>query len=89
MRRQPPQESTDTSQKTDHDQVVWWYDHTQRQGGIRRFSGHVNHVGGAEGERLRAELAAVIRDLLAWAAEHSRTAEHPSRIESTEDGEAA
>ena len=89
MRRRPWKENTDNVLKTDHDQGGWWYDHTQQQGGARRFSGHVNHVGGAEGERLRAELATVIRDLLEWAAEHSHTAEQPSRVESTEDGEAA
>jgi hypothetical protein len=31
----------------------------------------VTRIGGAEGERLRGELAAVIRDLLEWAAQQS------------------
>ena len=83
MRRRPRQENTDNVQKTGHDQGIWWYDQAKLDGGSRRFAGHVNHVGGAEGERLRAELAAVIRDLLAWAAEQR------SRDESIEDGEAA
>ncbi|MGW4211715.1 hypothetical protein ACWEIJ_27240 [Lentzea sp. NPDC004789] len=40
------------------------------------FSGHVRYVSGAEGDRLRGELAAVIRDLLDWAAtQHAEQAD--------------
>lgn len=45
------------------------------------FSGHVRYVSGAEGDRLRGELAAVIRDLLDWAATR--------RAEQADDQEAA
>jgi len=45
------------------------------------FSGHVRYVSGAEGDRLRGELAAVIRDLLDWAA--------TQRAEQADDQEAA
>lgn len=33
------------------------------------YSGQVQRVGGSEGRRLQAELAAVVRELLVWAAE--------------------
>jgi hypothetical protein len=36
------------------------------------FTGQVEYVGGAEGDRMRAQLADVIRDLLEWAANQSR-----------------
>lgn len=36
------------------------------------FTGQVEYVGGAEGERMRTQLAAVLRDLLEWAAEQGR-----------------
>lgn len=45
------------------------------------FSGHVRYVSGAEGDRLRGELAAVIRDLLDWAA--------TQRADQADDQEAA
>jgi hypothetical protein len=45
------------------------------------FSGHVRYVSGTEGDRLRGELAAVIRDLLDWAA--------TQRAEQADDQEAA
>ncbi|HEX5401751.1 MAG TPA: hypothetical protein VFX16_05560 [Pseudonocardiaceae bacterium] len=64
------------------DQPVWWYDQERKHGGDRRFSGHINHVYGAEAERLRGQLADVISELLDWAARQSHN-------ESTEDGEAA
>ncbi|MDX8036567.1 hypothetical protein SK803_40775 [Lentzea sp. BCCO 10_0856] len=44
-------------------------------------SGHVRYVSGAEGDRLRGELAAVIRDLLDWAS--------TQRVEQADDQEAA
>ncbi|WP_139320805.1 hypothetical protein [Saccharomonospora sp. CUA-673] len=81
--RKAPEDDVENLPKIAPDQDVWWYDQKQKRGGDRRFSGHINRVGGTEGERLRGELAAVIRDLLHWAAEQQ------SRDESTEDGEAA
>ncbi|MFC0432577.1 hypothetical protein [Kutzneria buriramensis] len=69
--------------ETGSDQPVWWYDQKQKRGGDRTYSGHVNHVHGAEAERVRGELAKVIQELLDWAAQQQ------SGDQSTEDGEAA
>ncbi|MFG3253675.1 hypothetical protein [Streptomyces sp. NPDC048172] len=45
-----------------------WQHTSPEQGAVpRRFTGHVSYLTGAEGERLRADLALVLRDLLAWA----------------------
>lgn len=82
--RKAPDDDVENLPKTGHEQDVWCYDQQQKRVRSRRFSGHINRVGGAEGQRLRGELAAVIRDLVYWAAEQ------PSRDdESIEDGEAA
>lgn len=81
--RKAPDDDIENVPQTGSDQPVWWYDQRRKRGGDRRYSGHVNHVHGAEAERLRSELADVIRDLLDWAAQQ-QTGDH-----STEDGEAA
>lgn len=81
--RKAPDEDIDNLPHTCSDQPVWWYDQTRERCGDRRYSGHVNHIHGAEAERLRRELADVIRDLLDWAARRS------TGDQSTEDGEAA
>jgi hypothetical protein len=73
--------------ETGSDQPVWWYDQNRKRGGGRRYSGHVNHMHGAEAERLRGELADVVRELLDWAAQQ-QTGDQSSD-HSTEDGEAA
>lgn len=49
------------------------YDQTWIRGKRRRYNGFVERVGGAEGERLREDLAAAIRDLLDWAAQNAET----------------
>lgn len=77
--RKPPDDDVENLPEIATDQAIWWYDQKRKRGGDRRFSGHINRIGGAEGERLRGELAAVIRDLLRWAAEQQ------SHDESTED----
>lgn len=84
--RSAADDDVDNLPETGPDQPVWWYHQTRTRGGDRRFSGRINRVGGVEGEWLRGELAAVIRELLDWAADHSR---EQSDTESTEDGEAA
>lgn len=81
--RRAPDDDAGNLPEMASDQAVWWYDQKRARGGDRRFHGHVTRVGGAEGERLRGELAAVVRDLLEWAAEQQ------SRDESTEEGDAA
>lgn len=49
-----------------------WRHRVDRRGGGMEFTGQVTYVDGAEGERLRRELAAVTRELLTWAAERKR-----------------
>jgi hypothetical protein len=53
------------------DQQIWQDNQTGKRGKQRRVTGHVTRIGGAEGERLRGELATIIRDLLNWAAQQS------------------
>lgn len=48
---------------------VWSYCQTGPRRTSRTYTGHVTYVGGAEGKRLRRELAAVVRDLLEWASQ--------------------
>jgi hypothetical protein len=81
--RQAPDDYLEDLLQTDSDQQVWWYDQ-KRKRGDRRYSGHVNHIHGAEGERLRGEFAAVIGELLDWAAQQVQ-----NQPDSTENGEAA
>lgn len=49
------------------EQAQWSYRQRGR-GYERRFTGEVRYIGGREGERRRAELAAVLDKLLRWAA---------------------
>lgn len=49
------------------EQPVWRYDQRVR-GSEHRFAGYVSYVGGDEGERVRAELATVLGELMRWAA---------------------
>jgi len=51
------------------EQPTWSYCQTGPRRISRTYTGHVTYIGGAEGERLRRELAAVVRDLLEWAAQ--------------------
>lgn len=80
--RKAPDDDIENLPHTASDQPVWWYEQKRKRGGDCSYSGHVNHVHGAEAERLRGELADVIRDLLDWATQQSSD-------QSTEDGEAA
>lgn len=43
------------------------YDQTWKRGKRRHYNGFVERVGGPEGERLRQDLTAALRDLLDWA----------------------
>jgi hypothetical protein len=64
---------------------TWRYEQHVR-GGRRRFTGEVTYIGGAERERIRKELTAVIADLLEWAEQRqSRT----DQTEPREDDRAA
>ena len=67
----------------------WWYDQRGKgkRGKDRRYTGHIHRIGGSAGEKIRADLAAIIRDLLEWAKQqqdeqHDVAAEKESR----EDG---
>ncbi|WP_190818676.1 hypothetical protein [Saccharopolyspora pogona] len=79
--RPAPDDGIESLGRTGSEQAVWWYDQKLIRSGERRFSGHINTIGGTEGDRLRSELSAVTRDLLTWAAQQA--------TESSEDGEAA
>jgi hypothetical protein len=59
-----PVDSDNSSARQD----CWRYDCPDKSSRVRHFTGHVTYLGGAEGERLRGELAQVVRDLLLWAA---------------------
>jgi hypothetical protein len=61
--------TSDIPANTGADQAKWCYDQNNKRGPGRRYSGQIRRVSGPEGERLRAELAAVMKDLLQWAAE--------------------
>jgi hypothetical protein len=59
---------------------VWRYDQPRSRGrNNRHYFGHVDRIGGREGDRLRGNFAAIVRDLLDWAKRHTET-------ESREDG---
>lgn len=47
----------------------WSYGQRRRGNADRRYVGRVSRIGGAEGERLRVDLAAIVADMLAWAAD--------------------
>ncbi len=53
----------------------WRYDQTWSRGKRRRYNGYVDRIDGAEGARLRENLAAAVRDLLDWAA-HQAAQQH-------------
>src|SRR5690606_41172415 len=80
--RNAPDNDIENLPETGSDQPVWWYDQRRKRGEDRHYSRHVNHIYGTEAERVRGELADVIRDLLDWAAQQSGDP-------STEDGEGA
>lgn len=81
--RQAPDDDIENLPQIGSDQPVWWYNQGRKRGGDRRYSGYVNHIHGAEAERMRGELAQAIQELLNWAADQ-QSGDH-----STEDGEAA
>ncbi|MEV0049041.1 hypothetical protein AB0H34_00910 [Saccharopolyspora shandongensis] len=68
----PRRAPDDNLPETGTDQPFWRYDQKRTRGDDHRFTGRVTRVGGAEGERLRGELADVIGDLLRWARSQER-----------------
>lgn len=68
------------------DDPVWWYDQRAIRGKNRRYWGQVERIGGVEGDRLRENLAAAIRDLLDWANQQVKKSETDSETGSGEDG---
>ncbi|KAA9159460.1 hypothetical protein FPZ12_020395 [Amycolatopsis acidicola] len=52
--------------------ATWIYRQSGHRTRSRRFVGTVIRVGGAEGRRLRRELASITADLLRWAAQQQR-----------------
>jgi hypothetical protein len=71
------EQATKESSKDCRDQGVWRYHQRNARGRDLNYIGHATYIGGAEGERLRSELALVIRDLLDWAATHESAAASP------------
>jgi hypothetical protein len=62
---------------------VWRYDQPRTRGrNNRHYRGHIDRIGGAEGDRLGGSLAAIIRDLLDWA---KRRTENESREDGGDD----
>ncbi|MFC4859498.1 hypothetical protein [Actinophytocola glycyrrhizae] len=61
------------------------YDQTWKRGKRRHYNGFVERVGGAEGERLRQDLTAALRDLLDWAF-HDANNGHDWRRDDRGDG---
>lgn len=60
------------------EQAPWSYQQ-RGHGNERRFTGKVHYIGGREGERRRAELAAVLDKLLRWAASEQQANQSQSR----------
>lgn len=81
--RKAPDDDIENLPQIGPDQPVWRYNQSRKRGVERRYSGYINHIQGAEAERLRGELAQVVQELLDWAAQQQ------SDQHSTEDGEAA
>ena len=79
--RPAPDDNIENLPTIDSDQPVWLYEKEFKRNADRRFIGHVTQVSGTEGDRLRDDLTAVIRDLLDWAAIQSQS-------QSPEDGAA-
>lgn len=50
----------------------WSYRQKRRGTTDRQYVGRIKKIGGAEGKRLRGDLAAIIADLLTWAADQER-----------------
>jgi hypothetical protein len=73
------------------DNPVWQYDQPRKRGNNRCYTGHVDRIGGTEGDRLRGDLAAIISDLLDWAKQQTEsdaesTSNTEANRESREDG---
>lgn len=71
--RRSPENSEWRQPETAPDDTQWRYHYRAKRGPGWGFTAHVNYVGGSEAQRLRAELAVVIRDLLDWAATQSES----------------
>ena len=80
--RPPLDDTIETSREIGSTDSVWWYDQPRKRGHDRRYWGQVERISGPEGDRLRDNLAAAIRDLLDWARQQADNAENDSR----EDG---
>ena len=61
------------------------YDQTWKRGKRRHYNGFVERVGGVEGERLREDLAAALRDLLDWAFQDALDGHQNSALQDDHD----
>jgi len=73
--RPAPDDNVENLLEIGSDSHVWCYDQHSMRGRSRRFTGHVTRIGGAEGDQLRADLAAITHDLLDWA--HQQQSQRP------------
>ncbi|XVV04506.1 hypothetical protein ACQPW3_03555 [Actinosynnema sp. CA-248983] len=81
LRKKPGISGDDRAESVTGD-TGWRYDEKRRGKPDRIYSGTVTRVGGAEGERIRGNLAAVLAELLTWAGERDGQ-------DSREEGKAA
>jgi hypothetical protein len=84
--RPAPDNNPENLPKPIPDDAEWWYEQAAKgkRGTHRRYTGHIQRIGGSAGEKVRADLAAIIRDLLEWAKQQQDDA--AAEKESREDG---
>lgn len=90
--KSPPDALSEELPGTGSDDPQWWYDQPRKRGGgVRRYWGEVEWIGGPEGDRLRERLNDIVRDLLDWATIEQRKSETDSETGSDavsgEDGD--
>lgn len=86
--RPVPDNESENLPETIFGEAEWWYYQRAqgKRGKDRRYTGRVQRVSGSAGEKIRAELAATIRDLLEWAKQQQDDA--AAEKESHTDGRA-
>lgn len=83
----PSKSQPEPMPETGSDEPQWWYDQPRKRGGIRRYWGEVEWIGGPESDRLREKLNDIVRDLLDWANTERKKSETDSDTVSGEDGD--
>ena len=84
----PPRSLPEELSESGSDDPVGWYDQPRKRGGgVRRYWGEVEWIGGPEGDRLREKLSEIVRDLLDWANTERKKSKTDSETDSGEDGD--